>query len=193
MLSPTRFTGLAFYHQKENSVSSNLKQKCTFVNLDSWVSVHINVCRSSPFFLLSTLLQRRAMDNRQDLEQRRKCVEQICTKRTGSSVSSGAAVFSCVWLHSCVQCPASTICILTLPSPPCFSVKSKSACTSAVNMSGKRICESGFKAHQAKHNKEQVEGENVDQALYLPPSLATVEKCSRPRREDRSFLCMYLC
>lgn len=112
MLSPTRFTGLEFF-----SVSFNLKEKCTFENLDSWMSVHINVCRSSPFFSAERSAAMTCKWTTGKTWNKDANVEQICMKRTSSSVSSGAAVFSCVGLHSCVQCPASMSCILPLPSP----------------------------------------------------------------------------
>lgn len=189
MLSPTRFTGLAFYHQKENSVSSNLKQKCTFVNLDSWVSVHINVCCSSPFFLLSTLLQRRAMDNRQDLEQRRKCRADLHEENWLIGIIRGCCVFLCVatFLRT-----VSSLHELHPPLPSLLLGEDKVCmhkCCEYVWEKDMRVWVQG----PPSQTQQGAGGGGKRRPGSLPPSLATVEKCSRPRREDRSFLCMYLC
>lgn len=73
----------------------------------------------------------------------------------------------------CAACTKHVICgnvIHVRPSPSKFSLvpasqgRKKSTGPRAVNVSGKVICESGFKAHPAKHNREQVEEKNTGRA-----------------------------
>lgn len=59
-------------------------------------------------------------------------------------------------------------------------------------MSGKALCEFGFKAHPAKHNREQVEEENTGQAGDLPPW--TPHTRTRSREDFCAFReAAYLC
>lgn len=106
------------------------------------------------------------------------------TNVDGSGRRHRAPLGSAVW----VPCPSSRL--RRLPAaplwiffPPCCSLKRKATCTSAVNVSGKAICEFGFKAHPAKHNREQVE-EKAQAGLVTPPPPPWT-----PHRRSRGDFC----
>lgn len=109
-----------------------------------------------------------------ETQNRHPNVEQICTEGWFISIIRVCCVDAFMRTRVRPPCAACTKHVIhgdvirIPPSRSQFSLvpasqgrKKKSTATRVVTVSGKVMCESGFKAHPAKHNREQVEEENT--------------------------------